>query len=73
MSEQLETSIDVDAVLNELEALVETLHACCEEAQAEHSVGQHRAFMHALQVALNHQAAIMRLVLNDLTVTTPKE
>jgi uncharacterized protein with HEPN domain len=70
MSEQLESAIDVDAVLNELEALVETLHACSEEYKAKRNHEQWSAYKHSLELAYKTQAAITRLVLNDLTVTT---
>lgn len=65
---QLESAIDVDAVLNELEHYVETLHGLAELARSKNMADKESAYNHALHKAMQTQAAITRLVLNDLTV-----
>jgi hypothetical protein len=56
-TDTLETAIDV-------EALVEHLHACYDEALAKHNTEACSAYLHAAAKTLQTQAAITQLVLN---------
>lgn len=73
MSEELETAIDVPAVLNELEWQITQLHNKIEWSRKENRPQSWAAYDQALSIALKTQEAITRLVMNNLTVTAKKE